>query len=473
MVTESMDLLISRLLDDDLPPEEARRVRGLIERDPAAARLFRELSLTVEWARSLAAEQAPVSLIVNLRDAIARPPAWRRALDGILGAPVFTPARALAMVFVAAVIGGLVWVLPQFREGAAPTAPMQVADRTLPRGSIHAVPAGVPADARTANRKTEETRAGETATGLARPEKATAAAGSPAEESRMRGVQVAGSRPLPFTPSPLPPPQVAGVPTPRDPRSAVPNATLVVYGPSEGYLSRLSRPVSAGGSLEAFYADDIDDESVALKAEAPRVGGSRSQIAATTPAPSAKDAGEAAPATEKDARKVGAPAKLVRQADAVALPRKGMADKTPEASTTGRIRLDKANVVKEYKGGYGGLKDRGTFVIETEGDWAGFWERLTSNVTPAPKAPEFDFQKDFALAIAMGEKRFGGFETTISGIELVGKTLRVYVEESKPKGGMGMTLALTQPYHVLILPRVIGGQRFASADGFNVEFIYQ
>jgi len=91
-----------------------------------------------------------------------RPPAGLApGLDRILGAPIFNPARALALVFVAAVVGGLVWVLPQFREGAAPTAPMQVADRTHPRGSIHAVPAGVPKDAPAVSGKAEEARPGE------------------------------------------------------------------------------------------------------------------------------------------------------------------------------------------------------------------------------------------------------------------------------------------------------------------------
>jgi len=236
---------------------------------------------------------------------------------------------------------------------------------------------------------------------LTRLEKAAPAAAAPAEAARSRGIQTAGLRALPFSPSPLPPPQVEGAPTPPDPRSAAPNARLVMYGPSEGYLSRLTRPVSAGGSLEAFYADE-DDDFPGAKTEIPPAAQPRSQTVVSAPAVSVRDAGEAQAASERDARKPGTVAKLVRQADAVALPRKGMADKTPEASKTGKIHVDKANVIEEYKGAYGGLKDRGTFLIETESDWVGFWDRLTADVTPTPNAPEFDFQKDFALAVAMG-----------------------------------------------------------------------
>jgi hypothetical protein len=165
--------------------------------------------------------------------------------------------------------------------------------------------------------------------------------------------------------------------------------------------------------------------------------------------------------------------RLVRNAELAPLPKKGMADKTPEASRTGTIRVDAANVVREFKGSYSGLRDRGTFVIESRADWDALWDRMTANYRPAPKTPEIDFKADFAVGVAMGQKSSGGFEVTIAAIELVGKTLRVTVEERKPAAGMGMTLALSQPYHVLILPRLIGGQRFSAADGFTVEFVYQ
>jgi hypothetical protein len=159
----------------------------------------------------------------------------------------------------------------------------------------------------------------------------------------------------------------------------------------------------------------------------------------------------------------------------------GMAARTDknagsDAGGAGTIHFDRNNYVQEFKGTYSGLKNRGTYVIESDADWKAFWEEMSSITEPAPRVPAIDFDKNFAVAVAMGEQTSGGYATMIEAIELEGKVVRVIVHESKPGDegmGGGLTLALTQPYHVLILPRLIGEERFSTADGFKVQFEYR
>jgi TonB family protein len=72
MTEEPLDILISRMLDGDLPPAEEQRVRERIARDPEAALLHRQLETTVRWTRSLPPVDAPATLVARVLEAVRR-----------------------------------------------------------------------------------------------------------------------------------------------------------------------------------------------------------------------------------------------------------------------------------------------------------------------------------------------------------------------------------------------------------------
>jgi hypothetical protein len=90
--------------------------------------------------------------------------------------------------------------------------------------------------------------------------------------------------------------------------------------------------------------------------------------------------------------------------------------------------------------------------------------------------PDIDFNEYFAVGVSMGERNSGGYSTTITELTLQDKTLHVTAHETIPGRDApgGLTLALTQPYHILILPRRINADdSFDTGDGYRVKFSIQ
>lgn len=112
------------------------------------------------------------------------------------------------------------------------------------------------------------------------------------------------------------------------------------------------------------------------------------------------------------------------------------------------------------QGSYSGYRDRAALVIRTEEEWQQVWERHTALLTPQPERSvvdfdkEVDFDTEMVLAVFLGERPTGGFAIEITAIHKRPDTLRVLVEETAPDPDAMVTQVLTQPYHVVRLPRI-------------------
>jgi hypothetical protein len=135
--------------------------------------------------------------------------------------------------------------------------------------------------------------------------------------------------------------------------------------------------------------------------------------------------------------------------------------------------------VTEWKGSYGGFRDRGAMVIRNRDGGAvpGFFTKLTSET-------RVDFSRQMIIAIFLGEKRTGGYGIHITkaeetdGIELLElprsgiwdpqidevrqmnsvayskkKVFVVEYEEVSPGQGSIVTQALTTPYAFKLVPK--------------------
>ena len=72
---------------------------------------------------------------------------------------------------------------------------------------------------------------------------------------------------------------------------------------------------------------------------------------------------------------------------------------------------------------------------------------------PRPELPKIDFEKEMVVAIFMGERSSGGYEIEIINIIKTEKQIVIEVEEEEPPPESLRTMALTQPYHIVVIKR--------------------
>ncbi|MHA1213942.1 MAG: protease complex subunit PrcB family protein [Candidatus Hodarchaeales archaeon] len=79
--------------------------------------------------------------------------------------------------------------------------------------------------------------------------------------------------------------------------------------------------------------------------------------------------------------------------------------------------------------------------------------------------PKVDFYSYFVVAVFQGEKGSSGYDIKITNIEFSTTTFRVYVREQEPCSDCMVLDVMTYPYHIIVVPRIIGYFHF------NVDFI--
>jgi len=103
------------------------------------------------------------------------------------------------------------------------------------------------------------------------------------------------------------------------------------------------------------------------------------------------------------------------------------------------------------QGSYSGCTAKENSVIKDPTNWQDFWNKLKSNLSPKPGLPSIDFSSEMVIASCMGEQSSGGYSIEIDKILEKEDKLTVFIKEGFPGPGENVTLALTQPYHVVKL----------------------
>lgn len=109
-------------------------------------------------------------------------------------------------------------------------------------------------------------------------------------------------------------------------------------------------------------------------------------------------------------------------------------------------------VVKEWKGSNAVQEAPKRIVVEDQKGWEEVWSGMEGNRHPKPKTPKIDFDTHKVIAVFMGRRMTGGYSVKITSIEEKDK-LVVKVKESGPPPGAMVTMALTSPYHVVVIPK--------------------
>lgn len=128
--------------------------------------------------------------------------------------------------------------------------------------------------------------------------------------------------------------------------------------------------------------------------------------------------------------------------------------KTPAPPTAGSLAF-----ASMERGAYSGVTVPGAVLITGEASWKSHWQQHAARVMPVPAAPAVDFSQSSILAVYMGERNSGGYSIEVTGAELVNGVLKVTVRETRPAPDAMVTMALTQPYHMVRLPKLPEGTR--------------
>jgi hypothetical protein len=94
--------------------------------------------------------------------------------------------------------------------------------------------------------------------------------------------------------------------------------------------------------------------------------------------------------------------------------------------------------------------------VRTAAEWKALWK----DHAPAMKMPDVDFSKNMVVGIFLGSKPSEGYDVEIVGVREEGTDLVVEYVEKQPGRGTLAAQILTEPFHLVTVPRRAGTVRF-------------
>jgi hypothetical protein len=111
------------------------------------------------------------------------------------------------------------------------------------------------------------------------------------------------------------------------------------------------------------------------------------------------------------------------------------------------------SVTTIQKGNFSGIREPLQIVVRAQDEWEKLWKRHTAIQSPPSLPPAVNFATEMVIGLFAGEKTTGGYDSEITSVEIKDGRLEVfYTEKAPPPGGIGIQ-ALTQPFHLIKLPR--------------------
>ena len=99
--------------------------------------------------------------------------------------------------------------------------------------------------------------------------------------------------------------------------------------------------------------------------------------------------------------------------------------------------------------------------VRTAAEWKALWK----DHAPTEKMPTVDFAKDMVVGIFLGTKPSAGHEVAIVGVRPEGKDLVVEYVQKQPAPGTMAAQILTEPFHLVAVPKHAGTVRFVHVPG--------
>lgn len=120
-------------------------------------------------------------------------------------------------------------------------------------------------------------------------------------------------------------------------------------------------------------------------------------------------------------------------------------------STTNKLGANDYTVLLSRE--YGGNETFSKAIIDNTNDFANEISNLSIDESEYSKFLNIDFKTKNVLLLHLGQKNTGGYSIKINKIEQKGDFLTVYYSVNKPKPGENVTMALTNPFIMVELPK--------------------
>ncbi|OQY28732.1 MAG: hypothetical protein B6244_06115 [Candidatus Cloacimonetes bacterium 4572_55] len=122
---------------------------------------------------------------------------------------------------------------------------------------------------------------------------------------------------------------------------------------------------------------------------------------------------------------------------------------------------ENVEIKNSFNGSYSGVTEARREAVKSQREWEAVWNEIHRIRMPKPELPEVDFEQDMLLVAFLGQRNTGGHNIRIVRALDTKESRYALIKETKPQGGM-VTMALTQPYHIVIVPRTDKPVRFVA-----------
>jgi hypothetical protein len=99
--------------------------------------------------------------------------------------------------------------------------------------------------------------------------------------------------------------------------------------------------------------------------------------------------------------------------------------------------------------------------VRTAADWKALW----TDHAPTEKMPAIDFGRNMVVGIFLGSKPSAGHAVEIVGVRTQEKDLIVEYVQTQPGRGAMAAQILTEPFHLVAVPKHEGTVRFIHVPG--------
>jgi len=113
-------------------------------------------------------------------------------------------------------------------------------------------------------------------------------------------------------------------------------------------------------------------------------------------------------------------------------------------------------IVTVAKGDASGRQLAAEVVVRSAAEWKTLWKEHA----PTEKMPPIDFSKQMVVGVFLGSKPTAGYAVEIVGVRTQGNDLVVEVARREPGRGTLAAQILTEPFHLVSVPRRDGPVRF-------------
>jgi hypothetical protein len=131
------------------------------------------------------------------------------------------------------------------------------------------------------------------------------------------------------------------------------------------------------------------------------------------------------------------------------------------ALTIGTTSAQTPSFTSIAKGDVSGQQTAKQVTVRTAAEWSALWK----DHAPTEKMPAVDFAKNMVVGIFLGSKPSAGHEVEIVGVRTEQKDLIVEYVQKQPGRGTMSAQILTEPFHLVAVPKHEGTVRFMHVPG--------